>query len=277
MFRRFLDLLTFILVAAWSLADARALESPWVDALQAQVRLLAAGPQAGAGAPRGGIEIRLAPGWHTYWRYPGDAGVPPRFDWSGSENLAAVEVRYPAPRRIVEAYGTKVIGYLDNVIFPLHIRPSDPARPVKLQLLFDFAVCEKLCVPAQTRLAIEIPAGGGGASSALDAAEARVPRRVRLGEGGSLAIRRVSLERGSAPRALVEVAVPPQRTVDLFAEGPTNAWTLPLPEPIKPANGPARFSVVIDGAPPGANPIPPKLILTLVAGSDAIEVEAPLD
>ena len=75
------------LAAGAGLSPARALESPWVTGAQADTRLLA---DHAANAPvRAGVEIKLKAGWKTYWRYPGDAGVPPRFDWSGSENLAA--------------------------------------------------------------------------------------------------------------------------------------------------------------------------------------------
>jgi DsbC/DsbD-like thiol-disulfide interchange protein len=258
-----------------------AVESPWADAGQARVRLLAADPVKTSGPVhlRGGIEIRIARGWHTYWRYPGDAGVPPRFDWSGSDNLAAIEVRFPAPERMVEAGGPKIIGYLDSVVFPLRIRPADPARPVKLRLKLDFAVCEKLCVPAEVRLEIEVPAGGGAPLSAIEAAEARVPKPMKLGESKGLGVLSVRLERGKEPRALVEVAVPAGTGFDLFAEGPTEDWALPLPDKIEAKGGRARFTVPIDGAPPGMKPgsFPAKLKFTLVAGNEAIEVEAPLD
>jgi len=256
-----------------------ALESPWVELGQAKVRLLAAGSGGSGGPLRGGIEVQLARGWHTYWRYPGDAGVPPRFDWSGSDNLAAIELRFPAPERIVEASGPKVIGYMDSVVFPLRIRPADPARPVKLRLLFDFAVCEKICIPAEARIVLDLPAAGGAPLSALDAAEARVPKLRKLGEDKNLGVIAVKLERGREPRAVVEVAVPAGKKFDLFAEGPSADWALPLPERIEAAGGRARFSVAIEGAPPGAKPgtLPAKLKLTLVAGSEAIEVEAPLE
>ena len=260
---------------------ANAGESPWATTDKAKVRLLSAGPAAASGASilRGGVEIEIARGWHTYWRYPGDAGVPPRFDWSGSGNLAAVEVRYPAPMRIPESGGSKVIGYLDHVVFPLRIRIADPARPVRLRLRLDFAVCEKICIPAEARLALDVPAGGGGSLPALDAAEARVPKPAKLGDGEGLGVLSLRLERGKQPRALIEVAVPPGKSFDLFAEGPTEDWALPVPDKIEAAGGRARFAVPIDGAPPGEKPgaIPATIKLTLVAGSEAIEVEAPLD
>jgi DsbC/DsbD-like thiol-disulfide interchange protein len=269
-------LFLFIVLAtgAW-LSPARALESPWVMGAQADARLLA---DHAANAPlRAGVEIRLKAGWKTYWRYPGDAGVPPRFDWSGSENLAAVEVKWPAPERFVDESGAKSIGYHGDIVFPLGVRPTDPARPVRLKLKLDFAVCEKLCVPAEAELLLEIPAGESASLGLLDRFAQRVPPRVSLGENtNGISITRVSLERGATPRALVE-GTAPAGSFDLFAEGPDDRWALPLPEQIESKGGKLRFRLLIDGAPSGGPPIPPKLILTLIAGDKAIEVEAPLD
>ena len=62
---------------------------------ESQLRLLLTADAAGQIG--GGIEIALEPGWYTYWRNPGEAGVPPVFDFSGSENVASVDVMYPAP------------------------------------------------------------------------------------------------------------------------------------------------------------------------------------
>ena len=62
---------------------------------------------------RGGIEIKLQPGWKTYWRYPGDSGVPPRFDFSGSDNLGRAKVLYPAPHLFTDETGNS-LGYKDR-------------------------------------------------------------------------------------------------------------------------------------------------------------------
>jgi DsbC/DsbD-like thiol-disulfide interchange protein len=263
-----------IAAGAW-LTPAYALESPWVMGAQVDARLVA---DHGANAPiRAGVEIKLKAGWKTYWRYPGDAGVPPRFDWAGSENIAAVDVQWPAPERFVDESGAKSIGYHGDIVFPFIVRPLDPARPVRLKLKLDFAVCEKLCVPADVELMLEIPAGESASLGLLDEAGRRVPRRIALRENaGGLAITRVSLERGAAPRVLIEGSAP-EGPVDLFAEGPDDRWALPLPRKIEAKGGKLRFQLVIDGAPPGGPRIPSKLILTLIAGDKAIEVEAPLD
>src|SRR3981081_41605 len=80
---------------AWSLAaEASAQDAaPWLDAGHSAVRLLA-GWRSGA-VLLGGIAFQLQPGWKTYWRTPGDSGVPPRFDFSQSENIETVTILWP--------------------------------------------------------------------------------------------------------------------------------------------------------------------------------------
>ena len=85
-----------------------------------------------ADARGAGFEIALAPGAITYWRDPGEAGVPPTFDFSGSANLAKAEVEYPAPERIAEPDGSTAFGYDASVILPIRVTPADPAKPVRL-------------------------------------------------------------------------------------------------------------------------------------------------
>ena len=151
------------------------------------------------------------------------------------------------------------------MLFPLRIVPQDAARPVRLRLKLDYAICEKLCVPAEGRSELAVT----GARSALDAnliaAEGRVPKQVALGRGARrLRSSRCASSRGDPgkPHVLVDVAGP--AGVDLFAEGPTPQWALPVPEPI--AGAPAglqRFAFVLDGAPTGASY--DSLIITLTA------------
>ena len=106
-------------LAATQIAPARAADaSAWRQDIHSAFRLIAGANKAGATPMRAGIEIKMQPGWHTYWRYPGNSGVPPRFDFSGSENLAGAKVRYPAPHLYSDETGN-TLGYKDSVIFPL--------------------------------------------------------------------------------------------------------------------------------------------------------------
>ena len=252
--------------------------SSWDGDARSATRLIAGAQPSGPGVPlRAGIEIRLSRGWHTYWRYPGDAGVPPRFDFAGSQNVKAVEVLWPAPRRLPEA-GLATIGYDRDLILPLRVTPQDQAKPVALTVKLDYAICEKLCVPAQAKATLALAAGGPSQQDArLAAAEARVPRKVALGTGAALAVRTVRREDGR-PRILIDVAAPPGASVDLFAEGPTEEWSLPLPVAVDgAASGLQRFMLELDGAPPGVKYEGALISLTAVTDRDAIEVPIHLD
>jgi DsbC/DsbD-like thiol-disulfide interchange protein len=252
--------------------------SPWDGDARGAMRLIAGSWHAGSSAMRAGIEIRLKPGWHTYWRYPGDAGVPPRFDFAGSVNVKAVNVLWPAPRRLLEE-GLSVIGYVENVILPLVVVPQSREQPVLLRLKAEYALCEKLCLPAQASAQMVLGEGQSAWDPALAAAQLRVPKRRSLGEAGEFAIRSVRREADTPrPRVLIDVAAPAGANVEVVAEGPTPDWTLPLPLATGAAAGALhRFAFDLDGAPPGTKYQGAVITITAVAGNEAIEVLAALD
>jgi DsbC/DsbD-like thiol-disulfide interchange protein len=267
------------LLTAASPATAADEASRWDGDARSAIRLIAGSPAAGKTAPmRAGIQIRLKPGWHTYWRYPGDAGVPPRFDFSGSQNVKAVEVLWPAPQRIAEE-SLVAIGYTGDLTLPLVIVPQNAAKPVVVRLKLDYAVCEKLCVPAEGRSELVLAGGPSSLDAVLAAAAARVPQKVAVGQGPALAVKSVRREDGAAkPRIIVDVAAPPGTDAVLFAEGPTPEWALPVPARIGGAPaGLQRFAFELDGAPPGVKYEGAAITLTAVAGDAAIEVATHLD
>lgn len=250
--------------------------SAWDGDRNSSVRLIA-GAQDGRPEDRhAGVEIKLAPGWKTYWRYPGDSGVPPRFDFQGSENTASVDVLWPAPHRFTDEGGTS-IGYKADVIFPLRVTAKDPKRPVRLRLKLDYAVCEKLCVPAAAAADLLLQPGSAAHARALAAVP--VPRPATMGEPGPLTIVAVRREAASPrPRVVVDVAAAADAKVDLFAEGPTPDWALPIPQEIAGApDGQRRFAFELDGVPDGASAERARIRLTAVAGRHAIEVVTELD
>lgn len=281
---RHLGVVALGIAATLAASPARAADaSAWDGDARSAVRLIAASsPRDGSTSLRAGVEIRLASGWKTYWRYPGDSGVPPRFDFTQSSNIDSITLAWPYPQRFADGSGQS-IGYTGNVIFPLRIVAKDPARPVSLKLQIDYAVCEKLCVPAEGSANLVLTnANNGLANDApLAAAQARVPKPSAIGGGDSagLAIRSVRQEGGERyPRIVVDVAAPPGERADLFVEGPTAEWALPLPAPV--AGGPAglqRFAFDLDGMPPGASARGALLTLTATAGGSAIEAAARID
>ena len=244
--------------------------SPWVNDMNSALRLVA-GARAGD-ALRAGVEIKMQPGWHTYWRYPGDSGVPPRFDFSGSDNVADVKVLYPAPHAITDQTGT-TIGYTDNVTFPLHVVPREKDKPVTLRAKIDYAVCEKLCVPVEARS--ELPLAGGSDNAALSAAEARVPKPMSAAEAG-LSVRRAG---GNTRKPLVVVELATSQPVEIYVEGPNADWALPIPKPAQGAPaGRQQFGFELDGLPPGTDPRSSvDLIFTVISGGRASEIKTRLD
>jgi len=128
------------------------------------------------GSRMAGLVVDVAPEWKTYWRNPGAAGVPPRFDWSGSRNLKSVEVLWPRPT-YYESFGLTTIGYSGRVVFPVHLIPEVPGQPIEVALDLALGVCREICVLEQTELALEIGAAAPVEGAEwIAAAEATVPR-----------------------------------------------------------------------------------------------------
>lgn len=149
--------------------------SPWSVATggAGQMRLLAATPVADHA--QAAVEIKLPPTALTYWREPGEAGVPPEFSFGGSENLATADVRFPAPQRYDEA-GLEAFGYKGEVVFPIHVTPKDATHPVHLSVTLNYAICDQICIPAKGNAELTLPQSGASPQQAMiAAAEARVP------------------------------------------------------------------------------------------------------
>jgi DsbC/DsbD-like thiol-disulfide interchange protein len=241
--------------------------SSWKQGFHSRVRLISGGMEKGR--LLAGIEIVLDQGFKTYWRTPGESGLPPRFDWSGSSNASAIDVRWPAPKRSEDAGGV-AYGYGDRVILPVLVTPADAAKPTRLNLTVDYGVCKDICIPAQAELDVALASGSHYA--AIEQALAAVPQPQALGAEGPLSILSAEPIAGDKPRLAVEVRVPEGVEPSLFPEGPED-WYLSVPAAMEAGN---RFIVTVDERPKDASgPVP--LRFTLVAGTQAIETEVRLD
>jgi DsbC/DsbD-like thiol-disulfide interchange protein len=263
------------LSVVWPATEVHAEDSsPWQRDAHSAVRLLA-GSRSGA-VLLGGIAIQLEPGWKTYWRTPGDSGVPPRFDFSKSENVDAVTVLWPAPMKFDDGAGGTSLGYKQQVVLPLRIVAKNADKPLMLRANINYAVCEKLCIPVETSVELAFASVASTEDGALSSALDTVPKPANIGDPNPVTIRDV--KRSGKSTVLVDVAAPEGKDVSLFVEGPTPDWALPVPklEPNSPP-GVKRFSFELDGLPPGANPDGAALKLTLVGGDRAYEFNTNLD
>jgi len=264
--RRESILLVLLACIAGHAGAARAADaSAWADDASSSMRLIA------GDAATAGVEIKLQPGWKTYWRYPGDSGVPPRFDFSASENLADAAVSFPAPHLFKDETGNS-LGYKERVIFPVRVTAKDKTRPVTLKLKLEYAVCERLCIPAEGRAELRLPTGAGEFAAALKETQARVPRVVDAAAIGFSAKR---AESGGKPSVSIEFAKASAKT-EIFVEGPTAEWALPIP--VRVAGTSNKFTFELDGLPTGDDPKKAAdLTYTIVDGETAYEVKTHLD
>ncbi|HEY1737034.1 MAG TPA: protein-disulfide reductase DsbD domain-containing protein [Methylovirgula sp.] len=160
------------------MADGDAFASGWTTQAggAGQVRLIARAGQDGS--YDAAAEIKLAGQAITYWRDPGEAGVPPVFSFANSDNLAHADVLYPVPSRLDEA-GLEALAYKGGTVFPIHIVAADKTKPVRLAMTLNYAICDKICIPAKTQISLQLPQSGESPyRDAIEAALARVPVRL---------------------------------------------------------------------------------------------------
>lgn len=241
--------------------------SAWVKDDHSALRLLA-GSRTGS-VLMGGIEIQLQPGWKTYWRTPGDSGVPPRFDFSKSVNVESVTALYPAPRKFDDGAGGVSYGYNKQIVFPLRIVPKNPNEPVQLRASISYAVCEKLCLPVEAEAELAFTSSASALDSVVAAALNKVPKPVGTAEATPIALKSF---RRVGDRVIVDVAAQYTNGLELYAEGPTADWALPVPKRIAADERDIiRFEFQLDGLPPNTKPEGALLKLTVVGADGAFE------
>lgn len=252
------------LVALAVPAVALAARSDWTAADESQLRLLLTPGEDGR--IDGGIEILLEPGWYTYWRNPGEAGVPPVFDFSGSENVAHVEVLYPAPIRFDDGASVSLI-YRDEVVFPLAVTPLKSDLPITLRLEATFGVCSAICIPTRASSAITLSPGSD--SDPLSAARLRTfEERVPKGPvPGRFDIESVS---AAGDALTIDVRMPDSSYFDLFAD-PPDGWYIGQPAFVERVDGISRYRLSLAGRPHDAQLQGQRFRFVAVAGGEAIE------
>ena len=149
----------FVALALCGVAPAAAASSDRVKSDHVEARLVTAVSGTGDLTTMPvGLEVKLDGDWKTYWRSPGDAGLPPALDWTGSQDLAAATLLYPAPERVT-VLGIQTFGYKHDVLFPIDVKLAGKGKPLDLKLKLDILICAEQCIPKSLDLALAIPAG----------------------------------------------------------------------------------------------------------------------
>ena len=268
---RFLFALIFVLLPA----QAFALAGDWVRDEGVAVRLIAGQNAVGdGGAVPLGLELQLEEGWHTYWRSPGEAGLPPQLDWSRSQteenNLQAATLWYPAPHRYT-AYGLETIGYRDHVVFPIDAVLRHAGRALKADVSVDLLICGSLCMPKHFDLTLAVPAGaaaGGAEAELLHLARDDVPSDSAT---SGLLLKGVSGDGKSLTFAIT--SRDPLTQPDIFIENDKNIG-FGAPEIVVGALGFEASLTVrpVETLPAGVSLAKLPLTLTIVSGDHATEI-----
>lgn len=262
-----------LLVAA--ALPASAAVGNWAGEGKARVRLLAGGVDAN-GDLSAAIEIELAPGWKTYWRTPGDSGIAPIMDFSGSKNIGPVAVSFPLPHRFDDGYSTTNV-YENRVVLPLSAAVVDPGKPIELILKLQVGICEKVCIPDQFEAELSLAAGSAdsAASAIIAAARKDLPGAP---EPGVFAVDRAIRAGGSDRKPSVDITavVPDPETADVFVEGPSD-WYADVPKLVSEEGGKSVFRVTFDRLGAKTPIAGASLRVTIVSGERTIEDTVSLD
>ena len=266
-----------VVVAFAAMAEAA---SDWADSRYAKTRLIPGASQSdSAGSTiRAGVQVKLADGWKTYWRNPGDSGIPASFDFSGSKNLKSADVLWPAPHRFKDSYGTS-IGYAKEVVFPVLISPEKADQPVDIDLKLDYAVCKDICVPAEAQLKMTLRPGKDQNTALYDSVIARYLAKVPVDGGAENSenptVRKASAKLdGTAPVIEVDAHFPSgTEGADLFAEGPEGLYIPPPQGRAVGDGGNVRFTIDLGKSADGQELKGKTLKLTLVSDGGQSETD----
>ncbi len=265
----------FYLLNFQSLAQSiEANASSWALSHNTSMRLIVGSGSKNTSVLSAAIEIKLAPHFKTYWRTPGDSGVPPQISFEGSENLKSAEVLFPAPRIFKDETGTTA-GYKDHTIWPVRIKAQDISKPVILNVKLDYGVCEKICIPASGTAKINLNYGEKTEFDAqIAGAEALVPVKIKLGQGNDLSITKVSNPTIENNHAVFIVDIAGSQFVEILPEAKPESWYLEA-HPVSPAGN--QFKIIVFDPQQARKATPCDIRLTVMQKNKAIEVPVRLE
>jgi len=151
------------------------------------------------------LKFTLENGWKTYWRAPGEAGIPPRFDWNGSRNLDSVSVEWPTPKQTL-TNGMHTIGYEHDLVLPVRLTPAQGGQPILLRAQIEIGVCSDICVPVSKAVMMDLPSDQTRPDPQIAAALAARPYSAAEAGVSRVACRITPIDGGL--RVLAEVDMP---------------------------------------------------------------------
>jgi DsbC/DsbD-like thiol-disulfide interchange protein len=255
-------LVSLAILAALSGAPAHA---EWVASAKSRARLIDGGVIDGV--RYAGLQISLSGAAVTYWRDPGEAGAPPAFDFSRSENLLEASPLYPQPARIDEG-GVQAFGYQREVLFPIRVEARQKDQPVALDLSLDYAVCEAICLPVRAHLRLDLPPAplaDEPAARLIAEALTKIPRPLDSAQARDFARISPAADARGKPQWLLHFQQ--DKADDVFVEAPPGFYV-----ESRPAGESNAFVLTLLDH-PAKKPLPDAPLRVTVAGSSPVEFE----
>lgn len=248
---------------------ALAASSDWAETEGGRIRITTLAPDE-SGVIRGILDIDLLPGWKTYWRDPGDSGVPPSVRIDGSDNIKQVSLDFPAPERVDDGYSIWA-GYTYPVALPLTLEQVKAGRSSRLEADVFLGLCETICIPFQTRFTVEIDPDDEPNSfevARVEDAHARIPEPA----GDDFAISDAVVSESGEMVTFSVVSPDPNAETDLFISGPMG-WYFDIPQHTDDGSGQSVFTVTILDRPEGASLSGQAIRLVVTTAARSMETE----
>ncbi|MEO6871980.1 MAG: protein-disulfide reductase DsbD domain-containing protein, partial [Chthoniobacterales bacterium] len=196
-----------------------------------------------------GLLLKAAPGWHTYWQYPGDAGIPTEINWHLPPDWKTGPIQWPIPQKLSEPGGIEIYGYHGEVLLMMQLIPPATIAEKSVHLAgdMDWLVCEKVCIPGSGKVALDLPVGDKTtpANAALFAkTRAELPRALPKEAG---AVLHWSRDAKAFHLTIADKSLAQDPSLDFFPL-PASATVIGHPKRELTKDGLATFTIPIESA-----------------------------
>ncbi len=261
----------FLAVALLATPEVRAQKFEGRDLVTAQ--LVADTSTVVPGQPfTAGLHLKMVPGWHTYWQFPGDAGIPTEIKWKLPPGWKAGSIQWPIPLKLNEPGDIQIYGYHDDVLLMVELTPPAkiPDSTVHLAATADWLVCEKICIPGSGEVQLDLSVGSQSAPANQELFvkyRDRLPRALPADARSALQWKREPKE---FRLTIKDKSLAQTEGVDFFPL-PESSTLIGHPKRETGPEGAAVFSIPIESAPPTLK----SLDGLIVAGDHAFSLGEP--
>ncbi len=219
-----------------------------------------------------GLLLKMVPGWHTYWQFPGDAGIPTEIKWKLPDGWKAGPIQWPVPLKLNEPGEIQIYGYHDDVLLMVQLTPPSKiaASSVHLAATADWLVCEKICIPGSGEVQLDLPVGAQATAANQELFQKfrdRLPRALPAEARSAVQWTREPKE---FRLTITDKSLAQSGTVDFFPLPESASVVLGHPKRETAPDGSIVFSIPIEAAGPGLK----SLDGLIVAGDRAFSLGA---